>query len=175
MFPGIDFLSCYVRSFRLSVRRELMLGTGDCGERGECGWREGRHGADERSCWSHPCRAEGAFLSTKALSVAKHRVSQYMVEFISDDPERDVKTFLLTAAGSSLPSLQAGKIADSDTAVGMLYKRGATISAAEGGCVSLLCGSRIPADHRSRCMAEVGVASSMAAAGFAACMGGTRG
>lgn len=41
------------------------------------------------------------------------------------------------------------------TAVGMLYKRGATISAAEGGC-----------------MAEVGVASSMAAAGFAACMGG---
>ena len=38
----------------------------------------------------------------------------------------------------------------------MLVKRGATISAAEGGC-----------------MAEVGVASSMAAAGFCAVQGGT--
>ncbi|KAG9003557.1 hypothetical protein FRB93_010975 [Tulasnella sp. JGI-2019a] len=46
-------------------------------------------------------------------------------------------TFLLTAA-----------------AIGMLFKRGATISAAEGGC-----------------MAEVGVACAMAAAGFAATMG----
>lgn len=46
-------------------------------------------------------------------------------------------TFLLTAS-----------------AIGMLYKRGATISAAEGGC-----------------MAEVGVACSMAAGAFAACMG----
>ncbi|KAL8276426.1 hypothetical protein RQP46_011178 [Phenoliferia psychrophenolica] len=66
-------------------------------------------------------------------------VLKYVLEFISDAPERDVKTFLLTAA-----------------AIGMLYKRGSTISAAEGGC-----------------MAEVGVASSMAAAGFAACLGGT--
>ena len=64
-------------------------------------------------------------------------VLKYVVEFISDDPERDIPTFLLTAA-----------------AIGMLYKRGATISAAEGGC-----------------MAEVGVACSMAAGAFAACMG----
>ncbi|KAF7556543.1 hypothetical protein G7Z17_g1290 [Cylindrodendrum hubeiense] len=64
-------------------------------------------------------------------------VLKYLVEFVSDDPERDVPTFLLTAA-----------------ALGMLYKRGATISAAEGGC-----------------MAEVGVACSMAAGAFAACMG----
>ncbi|KAI0481379.1 serine dehydratase alpha chain-domain-containing protein [Xylariaceae sp. FL0804] len=64
-------------------------------------------------------------------------VLKYLVEFVSDDAERDTLTFLLTAA-----------------AVGMLYKRGATISAAEGGC-----------------MAEVGVACSMAAAAFAACMG----
>ncbi|RMZ79848.1 hypothetical protein DV737_g3265, partial [Chaetothyriales sp. CBS 132003] len=64
-------------------------------------------------------------------------VLKYTLEFISDDPERDVLTFLLTAA-----------------AIGMLYKRGATISAAEGGC-----------------MAEVGVACSMAAGAFAACMG----
>ncbi|EJT49241.1 hypothetical protein A1Q1_01641 [Trichosporon asahii var. asahii CBS 2479] len=53
----------------------------------------------------------------------------YLVEYHSQQPERDVMTFLLTAA-----------------AIGMLFKRGATISAAEGGC-----------------MAEVGVACSMAA------------
>ncbi|GAA5899193.1 hypothetical protein JCM6882_009280 [Rhodosporidiobolus microsporus] len=64
---------------------------------------------------------------------------KYLVEFVSDDPEATVKTFLLTAA-----------------AIGMLYKRGATISAAEGGC-----------------MAEVGVASSMAAGAYTACLGGT--
>jgi iron-sulfur-dependent L-serine dehydratase single chain form len=64
-------------------------------------------------------------------------VLKYTIEFVSDDPERDVPTFLLTSA-----------------AIGMLYKRGATISAAEGGC-----------------MAEVGVACSMAAAAFAACLG----
>ncbi|KAK8117714.1 L-serine ammonia-lyase [Apiospora kogelbergensis] len=64
-------------------------------------------------------------------------VLKYTVEFVSDDPERDILTFLLTAS-----------------AIGMLYKRGATISAAEGGC-----------------MAEVGVACSMAAGAFAACMG----
>ncbi|KAI1138236.1 serine dehydratase alpha chain-domain-containing protein [Hypoxylon sp. FL0543] len=64
-------------------------------------------------------------------------VLKYTIEFISDDAERDILTFLLTAA-----------------AIGMLYKRGATISAAEGGC-----------------MAEVGVACSMAAGAFAACMG----
>ncbi|ETI26022.1 L-serine ammonia-lyase [Cladophialophora carrionii CBS 160.54] len=64
-------------------------------------------------------------------------VLKYTIEFVSDDAERDVMTFLLTAA-----------------AIGMLYKRGATISAAEGGC-----------------MAEVGVACSMAAGAFAACMG----
>ncbi|KAH8093733.1 L-serine ammonia-lyase [Cristinia sonorae] len=64
-------------------------------------------------------------------------VLKYIIEFISDDPEKSVETFLLTAA-----------------AVGMLFKRGSTISAAEGGC-----------------QAEVGVACSMASAGFAACMG----
>ncbi|KAE9406181.1 serine dehydratase alpha chain [Gymnopus androsaceus JB14] len=50
--------------------------------------------------------------------------------------EKSIMTFLLTAS-----------------AIGMLFKRGSTISAAEGGC-----------------QAEVGVACSMAAAGFAACM-----
>ncbi|KAI0255797.1 serine dehydratase alpha chain-domain-containing protein [Lactifluus subvellereus] len=64
-------------------------------------------------------------------------VLKYIIEFVSDDPEKSIKTFLLTAA-----------------AIGMLFKRGSTISAAEGGC-----------------QAEVGVACSMASAGFAACMG----
>lgn len=66
-------------------------------------------------------------------------VLKYVTSFISDvhNYNRDVHTFLLTAS-----------------AIGMLYKRGATISAAEGGC-----------------MAEVGVACSMAAGAFAACMG----
>ncbi|THU88683.1 L-serine ammonia-lyase [Dendrothele bispora CBS 962.96] len=64
-------------------------------------------------------------------------VLKYIVEFVSDDPEKSIMTFLLTAS-----------------AIGMLFKRGSTISAAEGGC-----------------QAEVGVACSMASAGFAACMG----
>ncbi|ESK85056.1 l-serine dehydratase, partial [Moniliophthora roreri MCA 2997] len=64
-------------------------------------------------------------------------VLKYIVEFVSDDPDKSVMTFLLTAS-----------------AIGMLFKRGSTISAAEGGC-----------------QAEVGVACSMASAGFAACMG----
>ncbi|KAJ1322872.1 L-serine ammonia-lyase subunit alpha [Microdochium nivale] len=67
-------------------------------------------------------------------------VLKYTLEFISDTDDgsdRDIVTFLLTAA-----------------AIGMIFKRGATISAAEGGC-----------------MAEVGVACSMAAAGFAAVHG----
>ncbi|KAF8952418.1 serine dehydratase alpha chain-domain-containing protein [Flammula alnicola] len=64
-------------------------------------------------------------------------VLKYIIEFVSDDPEKSIQTFLLTAS-----------------AIGMLFKRGSTISAAEGGC-----------------QAEVGVACSMASAGFAACMG----
>ncbi|KAH7105821.1 serine dehydratase alpha chain-domain-containing protein [Auriculariales sp. MPI-PUGE-AT-0066] len=64
-------------------------------------------------------------------------VLKYILEFISEDHEKSIITFLLTAS-----------------AVGMLFKRGSTISAAEGGC-----------------QAEVGVACSMASAGFAACMG----
>ncbi|KIY52904.1 L-serine ammonia-lyase [Fistulina hepatica ATCC 64428] len=64
-------------------------------------------------------------------------VLKYIIEFVTDEPEKCIETFLLTAA-----------------AVGMLFKRGSTISAAEGGC-----------------QAEVGVACSMASAGFAACMG----
>jgi iron-sulfur-dependent L-serine dehydratase single chain form len=66
-------------------------------------------------------------------------VLKYYLEFISENPERDVMEFLLTTA-----------------AIGMLFKRGASISAAEVGC-----------------QGEVGVACSMAAAGFTAVMGGS--
>ncbi|KAJ1037657.1 hypothetical protein NDA10_001227 [Ustilago hordei] len=67
-------------------------------------------------------------------------VLKYCFEFLFDDaPLRDLQNFLLTAS-----------------AIGMLFKRGATLSAAEGGC-----------------MAEVGVATAMAAAGFVAVLGGS--
>ncbi|CDS02209.1 hypothetical protein, partial [Sporisorium scitamineum] len=67
-------------------------------------------------------------------------VLKYCFEFIfDDDPVRDLTNFLLTAS-----------------AIGMLFKRGATLSAAEGGC-----------------MAEVGVATAMAAAGYVAVLGGS--
>lgn len=83
-------------------------------------------------------------------------------EFISDDPERDIKTFLLTAA-----------------AIGMLYKRGATISAAEGGCMaevgvasSMVRSAASSAESRA-CADLVFLPSAQAAAGFTACLGGS--
>ena len=70
-------------------------------------------------------------------------VLKYYLEFISTSPPHDqtneICDFLLTAA-----------------AIGMLYKRGSSISAAEVGC-----------------QGEVGVACSMAAAALSAVMGGT--
>ena len=53
---------------------------------------------------------------------------KYCFEFIfDDDPARDVQNFLLTAA-----------------AIGMLFKRGATLSAAEGEFWLLLRGVTFP-------------------------------
>ena len=66
-------------------------------------------------------------------------VLKFYLEFLSENPEKDIVEFLLTSA-----------------AIGMLYKRSASISAAEMGC-----------------QGEIGVACSMAAAAFAAVMGGT--
>ncbi|KAJ1983159.1 hypothetical protein H4R34_001445 [Dimargaris verticillata] len=66
-------------------------------------------------------------------------VLKYHLEFLSENPEHDILEFMFTAA-----------------AIGMLYKRGASISAAEVGC-----------------QGEVGVACSMSAGAFAAVMGGT--
>ena len=66
-------------------------------------------------------------------------VLAYYVRFVPGADATGVRTFLLTAA-----------------AIGMLYKRNASLSAAEMGC-----------------QGEVGVACSMAAAGLAAVMGGS--
>jgi L-serine dehydratase len=66
-------------------------------------------------------------------------VLAYYVRFVPGANQQGVRTFLLTAA-----------------AIGMLYKRNASLSAAEMGC-----------------QGEVGVACSMAAAGLAAVMGGS--
>jgi L-serine dehydratase len=66
-------------------------------------------------------------------------VLAYYVRFVPGADAAGVRTFLLTAA-----------------AIGMLYKRNASLSAAEMGC-----------------QGEVGVACSMAAAGLAAVMGGS--
>jgi L-serine dehydratase len=66
-------------------------------------------------------------------------VGSYYLRFVPGATTEGIRTFLLTAA-----------------AVGMLYKRNASLSAAEMGC-----------------QGEVGVACSMAAAGLAAVMGGT--
>ncbi|WFD29802.1 hypothetical protein MSPP1_000815 [Malassezia sp. CBS 17886] len=101
---------------------------------------------DWLSCWAiatnEQVAAGGRIVIAPTLGAAGiiPAVLRYVVEFVALSPEDEenlVMTFLLTAA-----------------AIGMLFKRGATISAAEGGC-----------------MAEVGTSCSMAAAAFAACMG----
>ncbi|PPQ65757.1 hypothetical protein CVT26_000358 [Gymnopilus dilepis] len=83
-------------------------------------------------------------------------VLKYIVEFVSDDPEKSIHTFLLTAA-----------------AVGMLFKRGSTISAAEGGCQAEVGGWTYCHFNLifNDLMPMMLVACSMASAGFAACMG----
>lgn len=101
---------------------------------------------DWLSCWAIATNEQvasgGRIVIAPTLGAAGiiPSVLRYVVEFVALSPEDEenlVRTFLLTAA-----------------AIGMLFKRGATISAAEGGC-----------------MAEVGTSCSMAAAAFAACMG----
>ena len=103
---------------------------------------------DWLSCWAiatnEQVAAGGRIIIAPTLGAAGiiPAVLRYVVEFVAISPEDEenlVMTFLLTAA-----------------AIGMLFKRGATISAAEGGC-----------------MAEVGTSCSMAAGAFAACMGGS--
>ena len=56
----------------------------------------------------------------------------------------------------------------------MLFKRGSTISAAEGGCQAEVGGLLLPWSLVRRFLISVdgSVACSMASAGFAACMGG---
>ena len=67
-------------------------------------------------------------------------VLQYYIAFCDGNTEENIIQFLLTAAE-----------------VGSIFKKGATISAAMGGC-----------------QAEIGVSSAMAAAALTECMGGTQ-
>ena len=67
-------------------------------------------------------------------------VLQYFISFCDDNAEGKVIQFLLTAAE-----------------IGSIFKKGATISAAMGGC-----------------QAEIGVSSAMAAAALCECLGGTQ-
>ena len=67
-------------------------------------------------------------------------VLQYYIAFCDGDKEEKIIQFLLTAAE-----------------IGSIFKKGATISAAMGGC-----------------QAEIGVSSSMAAAALTECLGGTQ-
>ena len=67
-------------------------------------------------------------------------VLQYYIAFCNGDDEEKILHFLLTAGE-----------------VGSIFKKGATLSAAMGGC-----------------QAEIGVSSAMAAAGLTECMGGTQ-
>lgn len=67
-------------------------------------------------------------------------VMQYFILFCNGDKDEKILQFLLTAAE-----------------VGSIFKKGATISAAMGGC-----------------QAEIGVSSAMAAAALTECMGGTQ-
>jgi L-serine dehydratase len=67
-------------------------------------------------------------------------VLQYYIAFCDGDKEEKIIQFLLTAAE-----------------IGSIFKKGATLSAAMGGC-----------------QAEIGVSSAMAAAGLTECMGGTQ-
>ena len=67
-------------------------------------------------------------------------VLQYYIAFCEGNSEEKIAQFLLTAAE-----------------IGSIFKKGATLSAAMGGC-----------------QAEIGVSSAMAAAGLTECMGGTQ-
>ena len=67
-------------------------------------------------------------------------VLQYYIAFCEGNSEEKIVQFLLTAAE-----------------IGSIFKKGATLSAAMGGC-----------------QAEIGVSSAMAAAGLTECMGGTQ-
>jgi L-serine deaminase len=69
-------------------------------------------------------------------------VLKYVLEFISDDPEKSVKTLLLTASVCNWFKRRLDANARLQ-AVGMLFKRGSTISAAEGGCQAEVGGTLI--------------------------------
>ncbi|QRW03096.1 hypothetical protein RhiLY_02095 [Ceratobasidium sp. AG-Ba] len=98
-------------------------------------------------------------------------VLKYIVEFISEDPEKDIATFLLTAGA-------IGCVSISDMTGICVTWPGAVCFSNEGPLSlrlkvkpKLLSIPELIKLIAGGCQAEVGVACSMAAAGFAACMG----
>ena len=97
------------------------------------------------SCFALAVNEENAAMGrivtspTNGASGVIPAVLLYYYYFIKNQGFEDVKKFLLVAGE-----------------IGCLFKKGATISAAEGGC-----------------QAEIGVSSAMAAAGLTACLGGS--
>jgi len=107
--------------------------------------RFGEHPEDYMYCWSMAVNEENACggrvvtAPTNGAAGIIPATLKYYLTFCDNSSEQGICDFLLTAA-----------------AIGMLYKRGASLSAAEMGC-----------------QGEVGVATSMAAAALAEVTGGT--
>ena len=105
----------------------------------------GPHYQDWLYCWAMAVNEENAAggkvvtAPTNGAAGIIPAVIKYYCEYHKNPNEKGIQSMLMTAA-----------------AIGMLYKRGASISAAEVGC-----------------QGEVGVASSMAAAALCEVMGGT--
>lgn len=110
------------------------------------GGNEFRYTIDWVSCFALAVNEENASFGrvvtapTNGAAGVIPAVLLYMVCFCQKDQEKDIEQFLLTASE-----------------IGSIFKKGATISAAMGGC-----------------QAEIGVSSAMAAAALCECLGGTQ-
>jgi len=104
-----------------------------------------RYSLDWVSCFALAVNEENASFSrvvtapTNGAAGVVPAVLQYFISFCNGDDEDKITRFLLTASE-----------------IGSIFKKGATLSAAMGGC-----------------QAEIGVSASMAAAALTECMGGT--
>ncbi|MBI5858626.1 MAG: L-serine ammonia-lyase [Sphingobacteriales bacterium] len=112
----------------------------------KAGGRDFKYILDWVSCFALAVNEENASFGrvvtapTNGAAGVIPAVLQYYIAFCDGDKEEKIIQFLLTAAE-----------------IGSIFKKGATLSAAMGGC-----------------QAEIGVSSAMAAAGLTECMGGTQ-
>ncbi len=110
------------------------------------GGRDFRYTIDWVSCFALAVNEENASFGrvvtapTNGAAGVIPAVLQYLITFCENNAEEKVVQFLLTASE-----------------IGSIFKKGATISAAMGGC-----------------QAEIGVSSAMAAAALCECLGGTQ-